>query len=307
MTASDAIPNDQFGSSVALWGTRAVIGAFYKTVDGLHKGEAYVFDFDGTTWHQSAQLLAPDGRPLDDFGSSVSLSGDRIIIGAPGKLRNRGVAYVFHFDGLNWILEAKLSLADGAELDEFGNAVSISGSRALVGAVLRSEVGYRSGAAYVYAFDGTSWTQEAEFLPPDPSDYGDFGSSVSLYGNGAVVGATGALDDEGAAYIFTFDGTSWTQAAELSASDGGGNFGSSVAISGNQVLVGAVQNPSLPGAAYLYQRSGGTWVEKYKLIASDGMPYDSFGISVSLSGKRALVGAEQYTSTPKEAAYVFGR
>ncbi|MDP7032835.1 MAG: FG-GAP repeat protein, partial [Gemmatimonadota bacterium] len=173
-----------------------------------------------------AKLLAADGAASDYFGFSVSISGDTAVIGAAWDDDNgsySGSAYIFRFDGKQWIQEAKLLAADGAADDHFGFSVSISGDTAVIGAYYDDDNGTASGSAYIFHFDGTQWIQEAKLLAAD-GDEGDwFGSSVSISGDTAVIGARSDDDNgsySGSAYIFHFDGTQWIQEAKLLAADG---------------------------------------------------------------------------------------
>jgi hypothetical protein len=138
--------------------------------------------------------------------------------------------------------------------ERFGMAVSISGKRALVGA-LGYEINRRQiGSAYVFAFDGNTWSQEAQLMPSDGNSYGEFGLAVSISGKRAVVtaGEGAAGEGVGVAYLFVRSGSSWSERKALAPSDGlGYSFGASVSLSGQRVLVGA---PDGAGAAYVFGR-----------------------------------------------------
>jgi hypothetical protein len=297
LTASDAARQDYFGISVSLQGDQALVG-------GLDTGSAYVFAFDGTTWSQQAILVSSDHEVLDEFGYSVSLSGNRALVGAPlGS--DAGAAYVFVFDGTSWQQEAKLMASDSETSDAFGYSVSLSGNRALIG-TNRSN---KSGIAYTFVFDGTTWNQETELIPVDSAVNDGFGKSVSLSGQRALVGSPGAVFSAiGSAYVFAFDGATWNQESKLTASDGSLNdhFGTAVSISGRRALVGASHHATQEtGAAYTFVLTGGSWIQEAKLAASDGIANDDFGTSVSLMGKHALIGADDYINGQAGSAYVF--
>jgi hypothetical protein len=161
----------------------------------------------------------------------------------------------------------------------------------------------------------TTVGEQAKLRPSDGAAGDYFGYSVSLSGNRALVGAVGDSDnglESGAAYVFAFDGTTWNEQAKLTASDEetGDSFGTAVALLGTRALVGAIHNDSDGiGAAYFFDSNGTTWTERAKFSAADSTTGDYFGISVSLSGPRALVGANQggLISGPPGTAYVFGR
>ena len=321
LAASDASPGDLFGFSVSLSGDRALIGAVGINFAGGCGESAYIFEFDGVSWEETAKFIASDTVCGDDFGWSVSLSGDRALVGASGyddAGPNYGAAYIFAFDGTSWIEEAKLLASDGRPGDRFGNSVSLSGTRALVSAPLdgNADVGPNHGSAYVFAFDGTSWIEEAKLTASDAAAYDIFGGRVSLSagasypGGRALVGAENGdagAPDSGSAYIFVFDGTTWTEEAKLTASDASAfdNFGRSVSLSGGRALVGATSDG--PGSAYVFVFDGTSWIEEAKLRASDAAGGDFFGSSVSLLGNRALVGAlhDDDAGESSGSAYIF--
>jgi hypothetical protein len=227
---------------VALSGTTAVVGALGNN----GRGAAYVFTGSGSTWTQQAKLTASDGAPFDDFGISVALSGTTAVVGALGN-NGRGAAYVFTGSGSTWTQQAKLTASDGAPGDEFGISVALSGTTAIVGAYGGKSF---TGAAYVFTNSGSTWTQQAKLTASDGAANNDFGFSVALSGSTAVVGAFGNSSGIGAAYMFTRSGTTWSQQAKLTAS--GGGFGNSVTLSGSTALVGAPLNPSHIGAAFVF-------------------------------------------------------
>ena len=179
---SDVDENDAFGTSVSIFGDRVLVGA-PNTKGGNETlvGAAYIFKFDGTSWLEEAKLTASDGGQSDLFGITVSLSGDRALIGAPGFILPGGeAAYVFVFDGSSWIEEAKLTAPNPVNDAHFGTSVSLSGNRALIGASYDGIGGVRTGSAHVFEFDGTSWTETAKLIASDPTPRDNFGISVSL-------------------------------------------------------------------------------------------------------------------------------
>jgi hypothetical protein len=260
LTASDGVSGDDFGLSVAISGSTAVVGA-----PGLgfssNTGAAYVFVPKVTFpfgWSQQAKLTASDGAAGDNFGTSVAISGSTAVVGASGKSSSTGAAYVFVRSGTTWSQQAKLTASDAASNDFFGTSVAISGSTAVVGAFGNNS---NTGAAYVFVPKVTfpfGWSQQAKLTASDGVSLDDFGISVAISGSTAVVGASRKSGDTGAAYVFVQSGGfpffSWSQQAELTASDGGMNdhFGASVALSGSTAVVGAPGNTSNFGAAYVF-------------------------------------------------------
>ncbi len=312
LTASDGAAGDDFGGSVALDGSTLIVGAAGHSGGGA----AYVFVENGGTWSQRAELTASDGAAGDQFGFSVAVNGSTIVAGAPGQTvgsnQQQGAAYVFVESGGTWSQQAELTLADGAAFDYFGYSVAVSGSTAVVGAPERTVglVPY-AGAAYVFVESGGTWSPQAQLAASDGKPNHCFGCSVALDGSTALVGAPwplGLSASPGTAYVFVESGGTWSQQAELTASDNAARdyFGWSVAVNGSTIVAGApgqTVGSNLQGAAYVFVESGGTWSQQAELTAP-GAPSDSFGWSVGFSGGTAVVGAPWHAS--QGAAYVFG-
>src|SRR5690606_32093664 len=246
---------------------------------------------------QESQLLASDGAADDYFGISVSLSGNRALIGAPYDDNNgikSGSAYVFELQSGSWVETAKLTANDGAAMDNFGWSVSLSGNRALIGARLDDDHGVNSGSAYVFELQSGSWGETVKLTAADGATGDNFGLSVSLFGDRALIGSIGDNDngsDSGSAYVFELQAGNWAEFTKLVASDGaaGDYFGVSVSLSGDRASIGAWgddDHGSKSGSAYVFDLNGVTWTETAKLTADDGAADDRFGLSVSLSGNR---------------------
>lgn len=279
-------------------------------------------------WREADKLLASDVNAWDEFGHSVYISADQIIVGAPYDDDNgsmSGSAYIFKRDPdtRTWSQQAKLTALDGAADDYFGISVAISGDYAIVGANQDDDDGYSSGSAYIFKRDpGTgTWSQQAKLTAADGVEFYQFGITVSISGECAIVGShghDGSSWDEGAAYIFEpndFDPNNWQQQAMLTAAHpvSGGYLGRSVSISGNYAIAGAPgqgYNGDSPGSAYIFEMPLSGWTdanETAKLTASDGDVADNFGISVSISDNRAIVGAylDDDKVTDSGSAYIF--
>jgi hypothetical protein len=315
LLASDGAAYDQFNAP-ALDGDTAIIGAPLDDDKGIDSGSAYVFTRSGTTWTQQAKLLASDGAADDIFGCTVSISGDTALIGAlDGNGDGPGSAYVFTRSGTTWTQQAKLLASDGTAGDYFG-VVSLSGDTALIGAYQDDDNGGESGSAYVFTRSGTTWTQQAKLLASDGAANDNFGESAVLDGDTAIIGAPGHNHnggESGSAYVFTRSGTTWTQQAELLASDGAANDRFSeyaVALDGDTALIGAWKDDDIgtdSGSAYLFTRTGTTWTQQQKLLASDGAAEDQFGDSLSLSGDTAIIASwlDDDNGLDSGSAYVF--
>jgi len=251
LVGSDVDAGDEFGSAVLLSGDRAFVGAYGW--DGHSRGSVYIFHYDGSTWLEQTRLLASDGEPYDWFGCSISLSGRYALIGAYGEDEN-GSAYVFHYDGSYWVEEAKLISSDGAEGDSFGYSVSISGEYALVGAYEDDDNGSRSGSAYIFHNNGSSWVEQAKLTASDGDDDDLFGETVSLLGDYAFVGAWRDGVVSGSAYIFHHDESGWVEQTKFKASDfeAGGSFGRSLSLYGEYAFIGAPGGAHDRGCVYIY-------------------------------------------------------
>ncbi|MDC0745699.1 FG-GAP repeat protein [Polyangium mundeleinium] len=156
LVANDGAGSDAFGGSVALSGETVLVGATGASVGGQEKqGAAYVFVRSGSVWTQDAKLVASDGAPFDAFGGAVSLSGDTLLIGATGRdingMQSLGTAYLFARDGVTWTEKSKLVASDGAQLDNFGVAVALSGDTALVTA-FSDDIGMNNNQGSAYTF-----------------------------------------------------------------------------------------------------------------------------------------------------------
>jgi FG-GAP repeat protein len=261
---------------------------------------------------QEVRLTASDGVAFDEFGWSVTVSGNGSIavVGAIADDNFRGAVYVYRRTDANWV-ETKLTANDGLAGDEFGWSVAISwdGNTVAVGAFGADSF---RGSTYVYRWDGLHWI-ETKLTASDGMPGDEFGWAVALSGDGGtlVIGAVGDGLDQGSAYVYRRSGTQWVQTKKLIASDGvrGDTFGHAVAASsnGNAVVSGAFSANSFQGAAYVYQWDGAQWVQT-KLVASDGSAGDQFGFSVGMSGDGNSVIAGAFgESSLRGAAYIFRR
>jgi hypothetical protein len=302
LTASDGATADAFGFSVSISGDYAIVGANSDDDNGTNSGSAYIFVRSGTTWTEQAKIIGSDAAASNNFGYSVSISGNYAIVGDyqdDVNALNSGAAYIFVRSGTTWTEQAKLTATDFAADDQFGFEVSISGDYAIIGAFQDDDDGLNSGSAYIFVRSGTMWIEQTKLTASDAAAVDYFGISVSISGNNAIVGAY--LDDDGgsasgSAYIFVRSGTMWTEQTKLTASDAAvdDNFGRSVCISGDNAIVGSFLNDdggTASGSAYIFVRSGTTWNEEAKLTSSDAAANDNFGWSVSISGNYAIVGA----------------
>ena len=299
LTPSDA-PMFNFGMSVAISGDTIVVGCQGRpptTIPG-----AYVFVRTGTTWTQQQKLTSSDYETGDGFSVHVAIDGDTVLAGALAHAGGTGAGYVFVRSGTTWTQQKKLIGSDTVAGDGFGASVAISGNTAVLSSPYKAT---NAGAAYVFVRSGTSWTEQQKVTASDATNNSYFGFSVSLSNDTALLGAYGRSSNEGAAYVLTRSGTTWTEQQILSASDTppSASFGWNVALHLDTAVVGTY----LVEGAYVFARSGTTWTEQKKVTASDGAPDDEFGRAVSINGNTAVIGAAQQTTAAVGAAYVYVR
>jgi len=369
--ASDS--RDVFGKVVAVSGKTMVVGVYQEdssvpgingtaTDNGLsNTGACFVFEFDPATeeWVQQAYLKAATLGRYDKFGTSVAISGDTIVVGAPledgnatgvngdeanNSASSAGAAYVFVREPFSqtWSQEAYLKASNTGGGDQFGGSVSVSGNTIVVGAVGEdsnatgvngsqpNNSSSASGAAYVFERDPTNqtWSQQAYLKASNTAASDLFGKAVAVSGDVVVVGATGedsnatgingdgsnnSYSRSGAAYVFSRTGTVWSQDSYLKASNTGisDEFGISVAASGDTVVVGAMSEDSSAtgingsgtsnnmgnsGAAYVFLRTGSAWSQQAYVKSSNPGAFDRFGYSVSISDDAMLIGAKYEAS-----------
>lgn len=320
---SDGVGFEQFGYTVAIDGDTAVVGAPYATVGAnSNQGAAYVFVRKGDIWHEQMKLAAFDAEAGDQFGYSVAISGDTIVVGAYNdsfiSIQDHGSAYVFVRSGSQWTIQQKLFGTPTVAFGHFGSSVAIDGDTLIVGEKdeqIGSHSGQGSATVFVRNFD--SWSQQQKLTASDGAALDHFGISVSLEGDLAVVGGSGRDSQRGAAWVFSRFGAIWTQRQILldpvpAAND---EFGISVGIRGATIVVGAVGDDvpfiGSPGSAFVFAEENGNWIMQRKLNASDAQTGDQFGASVAISGDQIIVGSYFSVIEPSEfsqgAAYIFER
>lgn len=311
-----------------------------KPVTGAEGTEPAIPEFFVT---QNTILSADDASVEDNFGWSLAVSGDTLVVGARNEdpeidgtpIRNAGAAYVYvQKDGL-WTQQAKLTASDAAVYDGFGTSVDIHGDVIVVGAN-GAEIEHdkknhtNAGAAYVFERRGTQWQQKIKLQAGDPNEGDFFGTSVAISKDKIAIGADGADIDfnpnAGAVYVFIRSGKSWYQNSKLVARDAqpDAQLGTSVDIDGSYLIAGAPEPGEYfvrPGAAYVFYHAGGkNWRQAQKLVADVTTAGDYFGQSVALDGGTAVVGAVYQDIMPKDpnnpanltikdagAAFVFSR
>ncbi len=316
LLAPDGAAEARFGTSVAIRGNWAVVGAAHHDLHGENAGSVYVWRLVGSTWVFAAQLFPPEPEQFGFFGCSVSTDGDRIAVGSyfedvtigGTNYASNGAAYVFRrvvggpSDG-DWVHEQSITQLDGQGSAWFGYSVAIEGDRLVVGAPQKHKAGFGfwTGAAYFFerGVDDT-WTQTTKVHSPDSTSSERFGRSVALSGDRAVVGAPmhkspGA--DYGAVYTFARNGGgTWALDQKVAPVDAeqASQFGERVAMSGNRIAVGAwsasITGMSQRGNAWVFSRGNGGWSAGSKLLDSTPGIQEHFGNGVGISGEYMIVG-----------------
>jgi hypothetical protein len=284
LTAAESADSDEFGRSVALAGDTAVVGAPENGRRGEESGAAYVFERGDDGWVETATLAHGDPAPGDRFGDAVATDGEVVAVGAadddtgPGTPATPpatdaltemvGSVTVFERADDGWGHRTRLTASDGRGDDGLGFSVAVDDGTVLAGAVFRETYGERlSGGAYVFERGDDGWAQAATLVASDGDGGDEFGASVALSGDRAVVGAPSDEDPygdrAGSAYAFARSDGEWAEVAKLVAADGtvGDAFGVSVALAGGTALVGA-PNSGAPnddddgGSASVFDLSG---------------------------------------------------
>jgi hypothetical protein len=323
LVAFDGEANDSFGRSVAIDDNRLIVGAFqddYKfvTFDVIDAGAVYVYDFDGTFWQLTQKITSAEGlnSTSDFFGLSIDLDDDRILIGAHGDDENgsnSGATYVYDLIGNSWQKSHKLMYGNSG--DAFGYAVSLDSNRALIGAYLNDDIALNAGAAYIFNYNQNTNTwkhfSDIDDLLPNSATTNEntyFGTSVSLEGNFALVGAffddlsTNVNENQGSVTFFYKPShiLGWGNGQTYFASDAAieDRFGYSVSLHGKTALIGSWlddDNGSQSGSVYVFNQNPNpyTWTETEKIIASDGFIEDYFGVAVALSDIWMMIAAHR--------------
>jgi hypothetical protein len=324
----DGGAGDGFGGSVAIDGDTLVAGAPFDD-DGAKEdqGAAFVFTRSGATWTQQPKLTASDGKAFDEFGDSVAIDGDTLVVGArlaDGRVADSGAAYVFKRSGATFTQRQILTANDGEENADFGASVAIDGDTLVAGAPSDSEPNFNQGAAYVFTRSEMTFTQRQKLRAEDGASVDGFGFSVAIDVDTLVAGAPGDDDgakfNQGSAYVFTRSGPNFSFQQKLTASDGEAfdAFGFSVAIDGDTLVAGAPIDPTSDkvdqGAVYVFTRSGPNFSPPQKLTASGPEAVDRFGASVAIDGDTLVAGApleddakEDDAKVDQGAVFVFVR
>ncbi len=308
---------DFFGKSCSIDGERLVVGAFAATTG--RPGSAHVFELQNGTWVQVARLLPSDGGSGDEFGNSVGISGDALIVcseyndNAAGS--NAGAAYIFEraADG-TWFEVQKLAPHDAEQSQRFGEYVAIEGAVAVVGCRFDATLGNNAGAAYVFERDSNGvWLETAKLLG-SAGQRNDLSADTVAIDGGRILMASYRSDasgsHSGSAYLFEKLGGAWTEVAHLVANDGAGELARGVAIDGDRVVLGARLESTMGGAAgagYVFQNVNGQWEQTAKLLPRSARELDWIGEAVAVQGDRIVLSGHHHDQIGSNSgvAYVF--
>jgi len=302
--------NNQFGKDIGLAGDVAISGADLSTLYGSRLGLAVIYRINPTTglWDEDASFTSSDALSFDFFGRAVDIRGDVAVVGAEGRddggIDNSGAAYVFRFNGVDWVEEQKLLPPDPQSFAIFGSSVSVYGDYIAIASERYDNSGaVDTGGVYIYKYNSVSgsWSQD-DFLISNSFAANDFfGVDIDMVGDVLAVGIN--KDDEGprdsgAVDIYRLNVGVWEFEQKLVASDARAEdwFGSEVSVWGNYILVGAPQDDdfgSKSGAAYVFGYDGNNWIEKQKITVSDGAAADLLGNALSISSNYLFVGVSE--------------
>ncbi len=212
---------DRFGTAVDFESDRLIVGARRHTVHHSNGGAAYIFAHTGSKWSEEAALSPADAAKDDEFGWSVAVDGDQVLIGAPydddfGS--SSGAAYVFRKVGASWQEQTKLTASDGAADDRFGFRLAFSGGTALIGAYKNDAVAADAGAAYLFHYANLVWTQEAKLTADDGAAGDAFGRVAAMDDQSLLLGARSNAG-QGAAYLYPLSDISLAAGAAFPCAD----------------------------------------------------------------------------------------
>ena len=301
---NDAMEGDGFGYGVSINGNTVVVGSISHSAGGALSGAAYIYTKQGGKWLKLAKLIDTVSSSENEFGYSVAITDKTVVVGSRQDDRrgiNTGSVYVYASltddkGQTRWDKQSVLTADDAAIGAQFGHSVSVDKDTIIVGAHGMDDAGIDSGAAYLFTRTSDVWNQQSKISGQDIATGDLFGYSVAIDGDLAIVGAHGANQEAGAAFIFVRDNAVWRQQAKLEANDStpGDAFGYSVAVHQQTVIIGAPKNDVVgtdAGAAYVFVQQEEKWIQQAKLIAADAAIGDQFGIAVTTEKDTAIIGA----------------
>jgi predicted flap endonuclease-1-like 5' DNA nuclease len=258
-------------------------------------GVVYVYEWVDGRYKEITQLITIDASINGWYGISVSLSGNRLAVGAYGDDESARKIYVYEWVGTEYIEVARLTNPNYT----YGISVSLSGNRLVVGGTAKTNA---ANIIYTYNWDGERYVELTQLTTSDVCASEHWGSSVSLSGNRLVVGDSGAATDKcisgaGKVYVYELQDNGYVEVAQLTANDAESydGYGDAVHIKDNMLMVGAahkdVSGISGAGKVYVYELQDNTYVEVAQLTANDASPGDNYGGAITSTDERIVVGA----------------
>lgn len=324
VSAEDATLGDNFGYSVDISGIYAVVGTPYDKIgNNSVQGSAYIFKKIDGIWIQQDKISSSDGASEDYFGSSVSIDGDYIVIGAPSKtfnmMESAGRVYVFLRNGEQWVQQANLQASDAGISDHFGFDVAISGNYVVVGAPYNDVGGQADrGCAYVFMRSGTTWTQQAVINPALGLTGDHIGKDVAIDGAQMLIGApnddNNGQENAGCVYYYKRIGNLWSMHHQFLPQSVQANayFGAAIALEDTIAVIGCPNLDYLGfynlGVVIVYFNNGTSWYKHAEIIPDEHSENSSFGSCVDVSDGLIAIGApyqqvDFYTSHGKAWVY----
>jgi hypothetical protein len=286
LLASDGETGDLFGLSVDAWGDYIAVSAPREDEMAQAAGAVYIFHRLGAKWIERQKIVPFDGESWDAFGTRLAMDDGVLIVASSDDDagENSGAAYVYRFEGDEFVFEQKLLASDAGPADSFGSDVAVTGALALVGAD-------GSESAYVFRHGVDGWVEESRLVPADAGLHDEFGVAVDIDGDLAVVGArnhgnsgTGLLDGTGAVYVYRGADGAWSLETVLRNENGAAwdKMGHSVSVSDNLVVAGAPwddDGPTNSGTAIVFGFNGQSWAQQHTLTNGVQGYADLFGSS----------------------------
>ncbi len=270
LTGASSEQNDLFGRSVDVLGSVIAVGAPGADALGADTGEVRIYRHNGNLWSESDLLVKAHDTSYTNFGKSLSLDANRLLVGSPGDFGSKGLAQIYTYNGSNWIAGHEFTLSSGSPGERFGESVDMQGDRLLVGAPGSTTFTFTGGRAILFQRSGPDWL-ETELVPSDRAMFDTFGASVAISGQEFLVGAPKHdvdLDDEGAAYLFKVDAPDPFQVFGF----GDGSFGACAC--GNESSVGSGEGclNSTGGGAKMGWEGSASLAQDDMVLTGSGLP-----------------------------------
>lgn len=308
----DQIANQAFGLRTDIYGNTFIVGAYNDNQYGAAAGAAYIYTKSGNLWVQGQKLISSDLAAGDQFGTDVAINNHTIAIGARSDNSSTGAVYIFEKSGGAWVQTQKLTASDATASYNFGSQIDLFENTLLIGSNNADDVASNSGAAYIFEKVNGTWTQIQRLKPADLVAGDNFGFNLDLEDSTAVIISNGGASNDGAAYVFTKTGSTWTQTQKLLPADlaTGDRFGYSIGISGNTLAIGSIYDDDAganTGAVYIFNKSGSSWSQTQKILPNDAAAGDEIGVGLDIYGDTLIFGSirDDDKGTDTGAAYVF--